>query len=92
MAWTRFYDLHGGGGQKTDFAEVWIEAEYDEAVRIFKEKLDYDPTSSSCDCCGPDFSIYEENEENREDVPSQDENTRVITLEEITCPEDSFNV
>lgn len=84
MTWTRFYDLHGGGGRKTDFNEIWIEADRDDAIRIFEEKLDYDPTTSSCSCCGPDFSI---GEEDGEDIPTPSGNIRVITLEEITSPD-----
>ena len=85
MAWTRFYDLHGGGYRKTDFNSIYIEAELEEAVRIFEEKLDYNPITYSCDCCGPDFIINEEDEEN---VPEQSETIRVISLEELTSPKE----
>jgi len=60
MTWTRFMDMHSGGGRKLAFEYVYIEAAEDEAVRIFEADLDRDPRNVTCRCCGGDYSFNEE--------------------------------
>lgn len=55
--WTRFNDMHSGGGLKTDFAYIYIEAPEPEAIRIFEDRFGRNPSHVSCHCCGEDFSI-----------------------------------
>ena len=57
--WTSFWDMSSGGGQKTDYKLIYIEAPEAEAKRIFEREFDRDPDHETCSCCGPDFSIDE---------------------------------
>lgn len=57
MAWTRFMDMHSGGGTKTDFEYIYIEADEDTAVNIFCNMFDEHPYSVACGCCGSNFSV-----------------------------------
>lgn len=55
-----FADMHSGGGAKTDYEYIYIKAESEEeAVEIFEAKFDRSPYHTTCDCCGPDYSIWE---------------------------------
>jgi len=58
--WTSFHDMHSGGGQKLDWARIFIEAPEDEAVRIFYSRFGRNPHRVTCTCCGEDYSVYEE--------------------------------
>jgi hypothetical protein len=50
--------MASGGGNKTDYDVIIIEADEESvAASIFEEKLDITPYDTTCDCCGPDFSI-----------------------------------
>ena len=60
MVWTQFMDMHSGGGRKTDFEYIFIEAPEDEAIKIFEDLFGQDPCDTACDCCGQNFSITEE--------------------------------
>lgn len=55
--WTRFMDMHSGGGRKTDYDIIYIEARVDRARVIFENRFGRDPDDVTCNCCGPDFSI-----------------------------------
>lgn len=55
--WTSFWDMHSGGGTKTPYEMIFIEADEEEAIKIFKDKFDQDPTDTACSCCGQNFSI-----------------------------------
>lgn len=72
--WTLFYDSHSGGYQKEDYNTIIIEAPMDEAKIIFYNRFKHNPLRITCICCGSDYNIYEEDEEeiesykNREDV------------------------
>jgi hypothetical protein len=57
--WTRFYDLHSGGGRKTPFECIYIEAEEETAIAAFTRIFDRDPGNVTCTCCGADFSVWE---------------------------------
>ena len=60
--WTEFWDMNGGGAQKTMYAKIYIEAEDEEhAIETFHCLFGVDPTHTTCDCCGPDYSICTEN-------------------------------
>lgn len=57
--WTQFWDMHSGGGQKEDFAKLYIEAPEEEAMRIFEDTYGHHPYNVTCDCCGEDYSVSE---------------------------------
>lgn len=59
MAWTKFWDMHSGGREKTSYSKVYVEAPYDEAVQFFESWFGRDPHNVTCQCCGPDFSVDE---------------------------------
>ena len=58
--WTRFMDMHSGGGLKEEpYEYVYIEAPEDEAKVIFYNRFGHNPNRVSCTCCGSDYSITE---------------------------------
>lgn len=57
MAWTHFWDMHSGGGQKLDWPHIYIEAAGTAAEIIFYNKFGRNPNRVTCTCCGPDYSI-----------------------------------
>jgi hypothetical protein len=57
--WTRFMDMHSGGGQKEKWAYIYIEAPEDEAKVIFYNRFGHNPERVTCTCCGEDYSIGE---------------------------------
>lgn len=57
--WTQFMDMHSGGGQKLDWAYIYIEAPIDEAAVIFQNLFDRNPYRVTCTCCGDDYSLSE---------------------------------
>ena len=56
--WTRFMDMHSGGGSKEKWSNIYIEATIDEAKIIFYNKFGHNPERVTCTCCGEDYSIY----------------------------------
>jgi hypothetical protein len=58
--WTKFWDMHSGGGQKEKWAMIFIEAPEDEAKIIFYNRFGHNPERVTCTCCGDDYSISEE--------------------------------
>lgn len=58
-AWTGFWDMHSGGGQKLKWARIYIEAPETEARVIFQNRFDRNPERVTCTCCGEDYSITE---------------------------------
>jgi hypothetical protein len=56
---TRFMDMHSGGCLKTPYTHIYIDQPMKKAVQIFKELFKYDPSNTTCECCGEDF-VYEE--------------------------------
>jgi len=59
MPWTQFWDMHSGGGQKLDWAKIYIEAPEREAISVFYSRFGRNPNRVSCTCCGEDYSISE---------------------------------
>lgn len=57
IAWTHFWDMHSGGGQKLEWPHIFIEAPEDAAIRAFERLFGRDPAHVTCDCCGPDYVI-----------------------------------
>lgn len=58
--WTRFMDMHSGGGCKEPpYEYVYMEAEEDKAVDIFIQRFGHDPRDVACSCCGENYSISE---------------------------------
>lgn len=55
--WTRFMDMHSGGGNKEKWAHIYIEAPEDEARVIFYNRFGHNPERVSCTCCGEDYGI-----------------------------------
>jgi hypothetical protein len=60
MTWTHFHDMHSGGGQKLDWGHIFIEAPKAEAEIIFQNRFKRNPNRVTCTCCGPDYSISED--------------------------------
>lgn len=56
---TRFFDMHSGGGQKLDWPLIIIEAGEEAAVAEFERRFGRDPHNVTCDCCGSDYSVRE---------------------------------
>lgn len=59
IKWTRFMDMHSGGGQKGPAAKILIEAPEAEARVIFFNRFGLNPDRVSCTCCGEDFGVGE---------------------------------
>lgn len=59
--WTRFFDMHSGGGRKEDFEYLYIEADIKTAKIIFYNRFGHNPERVTCTCCGEDYSITEYN-------------------------------
>lgn len=60
--WTRFMDMHSGGGLKeSPYEYIFIEASKAEAVVIFYNRFGHSPDRVSCTCCGNDYS-YDDSE------------------------------
>lgn len=58
MAWTRFMDMHSGGGCKeSPYEYIYIEAPEDEAKVIFYNRFGHSPDRVTCTCCGSDYSV-----------------------------------
>jgi hypothetical protein len=58
MVWTRFMDMHSGGGCKEPpYEKILIEAPESEARVIFYNRFGHNPDRVTCTCCGNDYSI-----------------------------------
>lgn len=77
--WTSFFDMNSGGGKKLQWTTILIEAPMDEAVRIFEARFQRDPYNVTCDCCGGDYSISEQDGPNEQPGYS----THIIRAEDI---------
>lgn len=58
--WTRFMDMHSGGGTKTDWEYIYIESDEAEARVVFYNRFGSSPDRVTCTCCGEDFYVREE--------------------------------
>jgi len=60
MPWTRFLDMHSGGELKQPpYKVVYIEAELEQAKRVFYHRFSHNPDRVTCTCCGPDYNVDE---------------------------------
>lgn len=59
MVWTRFWDMHSGGGSKEKWEHIYIEAPVEEARVIFYNRFGHSPDRVSCTCCGADYAYDE---------------------------------
>lgn len=58
--WTRFMDMHSGGGTKEPpYEYIYIEASMDVAKVIFYNRFGHNPDRVTCPCCGNDYAIDE---------------------------------
>jgi hypothetical protein len=58
--WTRFMDMHSGGGCKEKpYEYIYIEAGETEAKTIFYNRFGHNPERVTCTCCGEDYSTSE---------------------------------
>lgn len=57
--WTQFWDMLSGGGQKEQWANIYIEAPEPEAKVIFYNRFGHNPDRVTCTCCGEDYSLDE---------------------------------
>jgi len=58
--WTRFMDMHSGGGLKEEpYEYIYIEAPEDTAMIIFYNRFGHSPDEVTCECCGADYGIDE---------------------------------
>ena len=55
--WTHFWDMYSGGSQKEKWHDIYIEADEDDAKRIFYNRFGHNPERVTCTCCGDDYSI-----------------------------------
>jgi hypothetical protein len=78
--WTQFFDMSSGGSEKTEWTRIYIEAPLDKAVRVFEKTFYRSPYNVTCECCGPDFAIYEDEEL---DGSANQESSLIIHAEEI---------
>lgn len=60
MAWTRFYDTSSVGSEKLDHGTIYIEAKEPVARMVFALKFNRDPDNVTCECCGSDYSVTED--------------------------------
>jgi hypothetical protein len=59
--WTRFMDMHSGGGCKEPpYEYIYIEAPQAEAELVFYNRFGHNPNRVSCTCCGDDYTITED--------------------------------
>lgn len=57
--WTKFHDMHSGGGRKLEWESIYIEAPEGEAAVIFQNAFGRNPHRVTCTCCGEDYSLDE---------------------------------
>jgi hypothetical protein len=57
--WTKFFDMSSGGREKLGACTIWIEASEREATYMFTQMFGRDPHNVTCDCCGPDYAVFE---------------------------------
>lgn len=60
MVWTHFWDMHSGGGQKLEWAHIFIEAPEAVARAVFWHRFKRNPDKVTCTCCGADYSVSED--------------------------------
>jgi len=66
-----------GGYEKLDASIIWIETGEREAAILFEDIFGISPYNVTCDCCGSDYFVIEQEE------PEISEGDFVVTLEDI---------
>ena len=85
LIWTRFSDCHSGGGRKTEYDAYHIQAPSEElAIVAFEAYTRLDAHHTTCDCCGPDWSIYQIDEGDAGEPWSVREDTLILDWATIT--------
>jgi len=59
IQFTCFMDMFSHGVPKSDYQYIVIPLPEDEAIKYMKDELNLDVDNVSCDCCGKDFTYYE---------------------------------
>jgi hypothetical protein len=57
---TVFFDRHSGGFAKTPYKVVYVELPEHEAREVFEAHFNLNSRNVTCECCGPDFGVWEE--------------------------------
>jgi hypothetical protein len=91
---TRFMDMHSGGGTKEPpYEYIYIEAPEAEAKVIFYNRFGHNPERVTCTCCGEDYSI--DSYETLEDATAYDcrppwgaVDCRAVSLEDYLARKD----
>lgn len=83
--WTRFYDMHSGGGAKEKWGIIYIEAPEQEAKVVFYNRFGHNPDRVTCTCCGNDYSISEYSSLEEAQISERD----ILTLT-LTIPQDKI--
>jgi hypothetical protein len=78
--WTRFMDMHSGGGAKEGWEYIYIEAPEEEACVIFYNRFGHNPHRVTCTCCGADYSVYEHS--TLKDATGYDRNCATVKTKE----------
>lgn len=61
MTWYRYMDMSSGGGQKTEWGHIYVEANTrGEADAVFEDRTGRSPYYVTCSCCGEDYSVTED--------------------------------
>ena len=93
-----FHDMFSGGCRKTEYSQVYIEADSeDQAEEIFEDRLNRNPNKVTCECCGNDFSITEY--DSLEEATEFERKQRSVTLDDylkrddilVICKEKTMN-
>jgi hypothetical protein len=51
--------MHSGGGLKDRWSQIYIEADEEVALNVFRHMFGHDPLDVACDCCGQNYSLRE---------------------------------
>ena len=76
--WTLFWDMSSGGSTKHRYEKIYIEADKEEAKKIFFNRFGTNPERVSCTCCGNDYSI--DSDESFEQLSGFHRNCRAIEI------------
>lgn len=66
--WTRFFDMHSGGFGKEPWSVILIEAPMGMAEKVFASIFGHSPGHVTCNCCGSDYSKWEVNMEDKDEL------------------------
>lgn len=57
--YTTFFDMHSGGGRKSEHEVYILAGDEKTATKTFKKLTGRKPNNVSCRCCGEDYSVTE---------------------------------